>query len=432
MKVFLMGLLAIAIVLSTSVDLKADDKCQLIFDAGSSGTRLYAYENSNGELKEVLSDPIEMNIGISWALEKKQCGATSCTNENIKNVVADLIKEFHQKKAEHCKAGIAAVNLYSTAGMRLAAQERGRTAIVETYKELKAEILKTFTSFGNEYSSVTEQNISVRTLAGQEEGIYTWLAINTLKNNHIKLNGIFEIGGASLQLAYPCGEDDQECLSNAVKVFYQNNTVNLFSYSWLGLGRAEAFRIYNVEKGSPCNPAADSKNKSPFDYDQCLASIAKSFTKNDDRGFILLDPLNYNVQDTKGREVKISIPAGTEFHGTGGIGYENLDTLKLDAAEICGQTVADLITHKEGSFKSIKHTPEQLLRSQCFARVYFDTLIRSIPGLNLISNEREIDDVKVGWTLGAAICEQTNCLDKKDLPCRWNKDSYCVSTAPRD
>jgi hypothetical protein len=253
-----------------------------------------------------------------------------------------------------------------------------------------------------------------------------------LKHNHQKLVGIFEIGGASLQLTYPCGEHDQECLNNAVKVSYNNSTVNLFSYSWLGLGRAEAFRIYNVEKGFPCNPAADSENKSPFDYDQCLASIAESFTKNLARDFILLDPLNYNAHGARGRGVEISIPTDTEFHGVGGIGFENLDTLKLDAAEVCGQTVANLITHKEDAFKSIKHTPEDLLKSQCFARLYFETLLGNIPGLNLTSNRRKIDGVKVGWTLGAAICEQTNCLDKKDLSCRWNKDLSCGSTPLKD
>jgi hypothetical protein len=251
MKGYLKGFMAIFIALTTSADLKADDICQLIFDAGSSGTRLYVYENSNGDLREIYADPIEVDIGISWALEKKQCGETSCTDEHIKKVVADLIREFHHKKGDHCRAGIAAVNLYATAGMRLATQKRGRSAIAETYKNLNAEILKTFASLGDEYSSVTEQNISARTLAGQEEGIYTWLTINTLKKNHGKLDGIFEIGGASLQLVYPCDENDQQCLNNAVKVFYQNNTVNLFSYSWLGLGRAEAFRIYNVEKVFP-------------------------------------------------------------------------------------------------------------------------------------------------------------------------------------
>jgi hypothetical protein len=432
MKEFLIGLLVFNIALATSADLTADDKCQLIFDAGSSGTRLYAYENSNGELKEVFSDPIKINTGISWALEKKQCGESICTDEDIKKVVADLIKEFHRKKTDHCKAGIAAVNLYSTAGMRLAAQQRGRSAITETYKELKAEILKTFAAFGDEYSSVTEENISARTLAGQEEGIYTWLTVNTLKNNQIKLDGIFEIGGASLQLTYPCGEDDQECLSNAVKVFYNNNTVHLFSNSWLGLGRTEAFRIYNVEKGFPCNPAADSENKSPFDNEQCLASMAKSFTQNADGDFVLLDPLNYDAYGTQGRRVEISIPAGTEFYGVGGIGFEDLDTLEQDAKEICGHTVAELKTHKKDKYKSIKRTPEDLLISQCFARLYFDTLLGSTPGLNLTSNEREINGVKVGWTLGAAICEQTNCVDKKDLSCRWNKDLSCGSTARKD
>ena len=432
MKGYLKVILAIFIALTTNADLKADDVCQLIFDAGSSGTRLHVYENSNGDLREVYADPIEVNIGISWALEQKLCGEISCTDEHIKNVVADLIGEFYQNKGDHCAAGITAVNLYATGGMRLAEQKQGRSAVAETYQNLKTEILKAFASFGDEYSRISEQNILARTLAGQEEAIYTWLTINTLKKRHRKLDGIIEIGGASLQIAYPCGKGDQQCLNNAVKVNYQNNTLDLFAYSWLGLGRAEAFRIYNAEKGFPCNPAADSDNQSPFDYDQCLASIGESFTENGEPGFILLDPLNYNAQNAKGRKVVISIPSGTEFHGAGGIGFENLHSLKVDAAEICNQTVTDLVTHREDKFKSIKHTPEPLLKSQCFARLYFDTLLGNIPGLNLTSNEQEIDDAKVGWTLGAAICEQSNCLNKKDLPCRWNKDSSCAGSACKD
>ena len=74
--------------------------------------------------------------------EKKQCGGASCTDEDIKKVITDLINEFHQKKAAHCKAGITAVNLYSTAGMRLAAQKQGRAAILETYKKLNAEVFE--------------------------------------------------------------------------------------------------------------------------------------------------------------------------------------------------------------------------------------------------------------------------------------------------
>ena len=429
-KEFVTGLLVVCFALTTPADLKAEDKCQLVFDAGSSGTRLYAYEDTAGKLSEIFSDPIKIGIGISWALEEKQCGRNNCTDADISKVVADLIKEFHQQRADHCEAGISAVTLYATAGMRLAEQKRGRSSLSKTYKKLEAEILKTFAAFGNAYPEVTEDKISARTLAGQEEGIYTWLTINTLKNNQAKLEGIFEVGGASLQLAYPCAANDQTCLDNAVKVSYKDRTVNLFSYSWLGLGRTEAFRIYNAEKGFPCNPAADSKNESPFNLERCQTAIAGSFTDNGNGDFILRDPLNYNARGSRGNKVKISIPAGTEFHGAGGIGFENLGTLKRDTTEICGQTVAKLIAHKKDTFKSIKHTPRDLLKSQCFARLYFNTLISSIPGLNLTSNERDINGVKVGWTLGAAICEQTNCVDKKILPCRWNKDLSCVGTAP--
>ena len=97
MKRYLKSFLAIFVALTTSVDLKADDTCQVIFDAGSSGTRLYVYEHSNGVPREVYADPIEVDIGISWALEKKQCGETSCTDEHIKKVVADLIREFQEQ-----------------------------------------------------------------------------------------------------------------------------------------------------------------------------------------------------------------------------------------------------------------------------------------------------------------------------------------------
>jgi hypothetical protein len=428
MKWFLLVFLAIDIASAATPDTNADDKCRLIFDAGSSGTRLYAYKLSNGDLKEVYADSAGIGIGVSWSLEKKQCGDTRCTDANIKKAVADLIREFHRAKTDYCKAGIATVNLLSTAGMRLASQKRGRAAIRETYSKLTAEVLKTFASLGDEYSSIAEDNISARTLTGQEEAIYTWLTVNTLKGNHERLEGIFEIGGASLQLAYPCGEGDQKCLGNAIKVKYKNTTVNLFGYSWLGLGRTEAFRIYNVERGFPCNSISDSKNNSVFDSAKCTASIATSFTENAQRDFVLLDPLNYNSAGIQGRAVIVSIPPGTEFHGVGAIAYENLNTLKADAAQICDRAEADLIAHREGAFDSIQYTPDHLLKSQCFARLYFDALLENIPGLKLSANDRKIDRVRVGWTLGAAICEQTDCLDKNNLSCRWIEDLSCSST----
>ena len=413
--------------LTTPAISQAADTCQLVFDAGSSGTRLYAYENTTDGLKEIFPNPITIDIGVSWALEKKQCGEQACTDTDIEQAVAGLIREFHQHRTDHCAAGITAVSLYATAGMRLAAQKRGRQSLSQTYQQLKSEILKTFASLGDAYPEVTKDNITVRTLSGQEEGIYTWLTINSLKNNRIDLDGIFEVGGASLQLAYPCTDYDQVCLQNSVRVSYKGRGINLFSYSWLGLGRTEAYRIFNAEKGFPCNSVADSKNGSPFNLERCRTAMASAFSFHGKDEFTLRDPLNYNAFGVKGYSVAISIPPGTEFHGAGGIGYENLKTLKQDATEICNQTVADLIAHQEDKFESIRYTPESLLHSQCFARLYFDTLLDNIPGLTLVSNNREINGVKVGWTLGAAICEQTGCIDKKNLSCRWNRDSSCTS-----
>ena len=61
----------------------------------------------------------------------------------------------------------------------------------------------------------------------------------------------------------------------------------------------------------------------------------------------------------------------TEFHGAGGIGFENLDTLRSDAEEICAQTVANLIARKDDAFKSVKYDPSAIVNITMFCSSLF-------------------------------------------------------------
>jgi hypothetical protein len=75
--------------------------------------------------------------------------------------------------------------------------------------------------------------------------------------------------------------------------------------------------------------------------------------------------------------------------------------------------------------QNIKYTPEDILHSECFNNLYLYSLMDTIPNLNIESNDRKINDTSVGWTLGAAVCETNNCLDKSMLNCHWKEDNEC-------
>lgn len=85
------------------------NNCHLVFDAGSSGTRLHAYQFERERVLEVFNEKI--NQALSWELEEIN------TQEDTDKMIKNLSQSFLSQGI--CQKGIESVYLYGTAGMRL-------------------------------------------------------------------------------------------------------------------------------------------------------------------------------------------------------------------------------------------------------------------------------------------------------------------------
>jgi len=198
--------------------------CMIIVDAGSTGSRmhLYAYEfNVNREpihVKDVASKKIHPGFAT---IELSQTA----------------INQYLDRLFEHAPKASVPVYFYATAGMR----------IVPLHKQhLYFKYLKQWFSH-----QASLKLIEAKTITGTEEGIYGWLAVNyrlgVLQSNK-PLVGVMDTGGASVQIVFPVNNKTQIARKNLLKIAIYNRDIDLFVYSFLGLGQTEMSHQFLDEK----------------------------------------------------------------------------------------------------------------------------------------------------------------------------------------
>lgn len=360
----------------------AVENCHIVYDAGSSGTRMYVYEQQQERWKihqgpkiEALADPIREIRGK--------------TQQDIPEVIANLVATLEQIKTAgpNDQAGqpiwrgfnwssscrLQSVLVYATAGMRLAEQaypQQSQQLWNDLHQALREKLP----------SSVY---IATRTLTGYEEGLYAWLAVRDQTGE--ESFGIVEMGGASTQVTFPC----LGCsASDALKpVLIGDKSLSIFSYSFLGLGQDEAPKVLGLPES--CQYGVGQKQP---EWQLSLCQEQLHFTQ----AKALLDPYNFH-NEKQGQYYQIPIEQGsqTQWYLTGGFNYRQAS----DEQECClnaGQC----------------HTPQ----TSCFRVAY---LPKYLAALN-VPNEAPTQDVD--WPLGAVICQSGDCLRKaKPLVCRWNE-----------
>lgn len=232
-KVFLL----IAVLLSGVSGLFAQQRDTIaIIDAGSSGSRLYVYciENKN-TLKKIYPQETEKSSSEGRALSD-----VAVHKDSVVAYVNNMTSKYKVSNK---------VPLYilATAGMRLE-------------RESKADSI---------YSYMTGEHNNFRiqkamTISGRYEGLYAWIAAN-YQYKSLGFNtsttekpltytgqpyGIIEIGGASMQIAYPApsGLKDGNLIS-------RKGFSNIYCKSYLGGGAKEIFKnpknIYQIKKDFP-------------------------------------------------------------------------------------------------------------------------------------------------------------------------------------
>ncbi|EQB54208.1 GDA1/CD39 family protein [Colletotrichum gloeosporioides Cg-14] len=251
----------------------------IIFDAGSSGTRLYVYKwkdhakaikhasidalHSLPKIKLQTSQKIRPGVS-SFAEKPEEIG-----REHLQSLIDIALKEVPDKKVPDTP-----VYLMATAGMRLLPEHQQRALLRNMCAYLQA----------NTMFSLPDCNTNIQVISGETEGLYGWLATNYLlggfdhpdKHKHGNGHhtyGFLDMGGASAQIAFAPNSTEAEKHANDLKLVrlrtLDGSTIEhrVFTATWLGYGANRARERYveslkeqygnpdSLEIPDPCLPS---------------------------------------------------------------------------------------------------------------------------------------------------------------------------------
>jgi Golgi nucleoside diphosphatase len=233
----------------------------LVFDAGSSGTRVYIYQWLNAEAAradddgEHLTELPKIKTKKDWIKKVKPGVSTFGTKpekvgpEHLKELVDFALSVVPKRDVAQTP-----IFLLATAGMRLLPDNQ-RSAVLEN-------ICSYFQK--NTKFQLPDCAMHVQVIPGETEGLYGWVAANYLlggfdasdAKHHTKSKntyGFLDMGGASAQIAFAPNATESEKHWNDLKLLKlrringQELDYRVFVTTWLGFGANEARRRY-VEK----------------------------------------------------------------------------------------------------------------------------------------------------------------------------------------
>lgn len=293
----------------------------MIMDAGSSGTRISFFKVTPGaggypQIDLLLNQDFDDN-GIndylsgagtikpaSWAdtangsklpagYVPAGCGMTVDTKTGGQADVGPcVIQPLLDSMADAMKtAGVTAsqvkVELFATAGMRTMSQTNGGAyseAQITTFYDTMKNFAKTK---GFDVGDFRTSN------GNKEEGIWTWTNLNDQYYNAFggntthfagapEVRGDFEVGGSSMQIAFPTTTIPVGDANNVYTVSINGRTYNVFSKTYLGLGGDDArkfTRAYGYNSTSDAN----------YTGLDCFGSAATKANTEEDSGVTLFN-----------------------------------------------------------------------------------------------------------------------------------------------
>ena len=188
-----------------------------IFDAGSTGSRILAFEFHKGYLNGRL-------VLDSELFKELKPGLSSLTPESGAAQISQLLDEAKKFIPQQYWLNTP-IALKATAGLRLLGPSQSED-ILNAIREL-------FSSSG---FSVNDNSVEI--MDGTDEGIFSWFTVNYLSNRLSSKNTVaaLDLGGGSTQVTYELNEfqPSYKDYIHAVPIF--DSEVNVFTNSYLGLG----------------------------------------------------------------------------------------------------------------------------------------------------------------------------------------------------
>ena len=262
----------------------------IIFDAGSSGTRLHIYrwldsDNARKEagVKELESLPV-LETKSKWT-EKIHPGISTFAQKPDR-VGPDHLESLYEKARKVVPTGLeedTPVFLLATAGMRLLPEDQRKALLRQICSYTRSR-----TKF-----QLPDCDVHIQVIPGEVEGLYGWVAANYLlggfdapkhhahgKDHHTY--GFLDMGGASAQVAFAPNATEAERHANDLKLLRMRTIdgtsaeYRVFTTTWLGFGVNEARRRY-VEALQKASGAIDTDVL----QDPCLPAGLSITTKGD-------------------------------------------------------------------------------------------------------------------------------------------------------
>lgn len=254
----------------------------MIFDAGSTGTRLHVFTFINDTDGQLLFDSEQYyhtEPGLSHYVDDPKKAATS---------IVPLLKEA-QKIIPAKKWHKTPAALKATAGLRLLPEHAADAILQEVHNLLS-------------HSPFVITNESVTVMDGIDEGVYAWHTVNYLLGflgDTTYSVATLDLGGGSNQVTFAPSHIDTFAYSppsHLVKRKLLDQTLYLYTHSYLGLGLMSARQAvilsttYDptidenniVEVTSPCFPSNMQHNWYHSGQEYSIIGMGLSHTRFDD------------------------------------------------------------------------------------------------------------------------------------------------------
>lgn len=225
-----------------------------VVDAGSSGSRIHLYRISRADAGTAITDVAQLASAGGDGLSSYQAQSEQAGQRGLQPLLQALNGWL---QARQIGRDTVAVDVLATAGMRLLEQDDAPAA-----QAIYRSVRRIIQDYGY-------RDGELRTISGDEEGLYAWADVNYLQGNFRqgrRTAGMVEVGGASAQVAYETSQRDHPH-AHAVSIGGASYTV--LSVSFLGLGQNQARRAMVLAADpmdNPCYPN-NASNSPPGAFD---------------------------------------------------------------------------------------------------------------------------------------------------------------------
>ncbi|XP_032881004.1 ectonucleoside triphosphate diphosphohydrolase 6 [Amblyraja radiata] len=365
----------------------------IMFDAGSTGTRIHVFnftQTTNGSPKLANEIFKALKPGLSAYSDKPELSTKGI--EELLEVAKSCIPRDYWASTP--------LVLRATAGLRLLPGEKAQL-LLHTVKEV----------FQASPFRVSSDCVSI--MDGSDEGISAWITVNfltdTLQDSKQNAAGMLDLGGGSTQITFlPQTEmtlqtSPVDCITS-IQMF--NSTYTLYSHSYLGLGLMSArLAILGGTEGRPtekdqelASPCLSPDYKAEWKHAEIVYRIKgqKAGEPLYDSCYSRIEKMLYKKVHQPEEVQNIPFYAFSYYYDTavdvGLIDEEHGGTLTVEDYEIAAEQVCHSM--------EVKSTDKPFL---CMDLVYITVLLQEL-GFEkdaVLKLARKINGVESSWALGA-------------------------------